>query len=92
MRILTKQQYAETLTYADTVCCQCGRPNHPYMVTDRLWKRIVKAGEHFLCLLCFEARLGRSLVEKDFTPYPINLGIFGFHCAIWAMLGEKDKA
>jgi hypothetical protein len=34
---------------------------------------IAAAGNGFLCLACFERRLGRLLVVADFTPCPISI-------------------
>jgi hypothetical protein len=42
-----------------------------YMVRARLWHDY-GAGRRQLCILCFEARLGRCLRKSDFTDCPVN--------------------
>lgn len=83
------------------ICCNC--KGHPYIVHDQLWESI--AGElknEVMCIKCFEAKLGRHLVEDDFKLYceyrsrkkvkielPINWGHFGFH---WKIYCELESA
>lgn len=45
-----------------------------YMVTDCLWESVTINNEVYglLCIGCLESRLGRELVLKDFTDYPVN--------------------
>ena len=47
-------------------CNDCGQPSHPYMVYDSLWKKI--GGPNFLCIPCFERRMGRALTQRDLIP------------------------
>jgi hypothetical protein len=42
-----------------------------YMVHDKLWAR-VGMQKGFLCVRCFEKRIGRRLRPKDFTNASIN--------------------
>jgi hypothetical protein len=53
-----------------------------YMVTEAVWaaagmrpatiKRYNETDGDFLCVGCFEKRLGRTLVPTDFADFPIN--------------------
>jgi hypothetical protein len=45
-------------------CADCKQEAHPYMLLDRLWRRI-GASARFLCLPCLEARLHRPLRRTD---------------------------
>lgn len=58
-------------------CLDCGDntffKNEYYMVHDEIWDSVAQDG--MLCISCLENRLGRILNSKDFTSYPINLGV-----------------
>ncbi len=61
-------------------CNDCQRMwPEPYMLADMVWRAVVKEPQCFLCFDCLERRLGRFLVEEDFTSSsinkPIRLGI-----------------
>lgn len=43
-----------------------------YMVNNDLWKQHTKPTEKLLCILCFERRVGRRLVESDFSSARCN--------------------
>lgn len=44
-----------------------------YMLHDHVW--LSAAGKYeMLCISCFEKRLGRVLISKDFVNMPINFG------------------
>jgi hypothetical protein len=70
--------------YGD-VCKFCKGPNEPYMVKHNLWNQIIPRTQRniFVCLECFENKLGRQLTEEDFLDAPINKGEFGFHWKYW---------
>jgi hypothetical protein len=51
-------------------CRHKGRWEH-FMVHDELWREAGMTGG-FLCVGCFERRIGRDLVPSDFTAAPIN--------------------
>lgn len=59
------------------LCLQCGKlSTDHYMVQDEVWTAVAGAGSPGLMDLdCVEQRLGRPLVEADFTDAPINAGI-----------------
>jgi hypothetical protein len=70
-------------------CKDCGVNTCPvdgereyYEVWDELWNRADAPGVgqsdngpagFFLCVGCFEGRIGRSLKPADFKPYPANI-------------------
>jgi hypothetical protein len=55
-----------------------GRPQEYYMVHDEVWfaagmtERSQRRSSDFLCIGCLEARLGRTLIRRDFADVPIN--------------------
>ena len=72
--------------YWTTACDGCSGKNMPYMIKHRLWKKVAKPDDSFLCLNCVENRLQRKLKKSDFLmpdTLPINNGIFGFHWNMW---------
>jgi hypothetical protein len=58
---------------AETLSQEPGEPTEYYMVRDEVWEA---AGMHppggCLCIGCLEARLGRQLCPRDFTPVDVN--------------------
>jgi len=61
-------------------CTDCGVDTVPlylpdrsefYMVHNALWDAH-GCGEGYLCVGCFEARLGRTLAPADFSDVPLN--------------------
>jgi hypothetical protein len=84
----SKKEYVSNFFYGDK-CCHCGGNNHPYMVKDDLWLRIAKNKKNrFICLICFEQKMGRSLHLSDFTQAPINYGCFDFDCRVFVSLRD----
>lgn len=70
--------------YWETPCSGCSGFNVPYMVTDKIWKKVShNFKDRFLCLFCVEKRLGRKLKLEDFTDAWINQGVFGFNKQDW---------
>lgn len=63
------------------------RRNHE---TDKL--ELVSGTGFFVCIACFESRLGRDLIVDDFSDAPINFGIFGFDCRVYCALPRKEAA
>jgi hypothetical protein len=56
-------------------CDDCGKPTHPYMVRPSRWRAVDPGSAlRFLCIPCFERRLGRNITRVDLLPnYPINM-------------------
>jgi hypothetical protein len=58
----------------DFICIDCLNDtldmDEYYMVHDVIWDSVATDG--MLCIGCLEDRLGRRLVEADFTTAPIN--------------------
>lgn len=70
------------------LCSDCGVDAHPhtdggikedYMVYPDLWEEVgmppagtEPIGGYYLCVGCFESRLGRTLTTADFTHCPVN--------------------
>lgn len=54
-------------------CTECGivEPGQ-FRVKDKLWLSVARLRE-FLCLDCFEKRIGRKVRKSDLTDAPINL-------------------
>lgn len=70
--------------YWETPCDGCTEFNVPYMVTDKVWKKVSRNfKDRFLCLFCVEKRLGRVLELTDFIDAWINQGVFGFYQEDW---------
>jgi len=48
-----------------------------YMVHDELWREVITHKDpptnRFLCVACFERRLGRELKPSDFMDAPVNV-------------------
>ncbi len=57
-------------------CARCRKPAHPYMVRRPLWARAGMKPAGFLCIPCFEKRIGRPLerrdLHRDYTDVPAN--------------------
>jgi hypothetical protein len=52
--------------------CQNGiKPSRYFMVNDHLWEKY-GVGKNFLCMSCFENRLGRKLTGFDLTKCFVN--------------------
>jgi hypothetical protein len=70
-------------------CADCSE-SYPslFMVHDWLWQKYGQ-GDAVLCLGCFEARLGRDVVQEDLTAVPVNKGWDG--CIPFATGGEERK-
>lgn len=72
-------------------CVDCGAYGHGWMAQDDVWEEGAGEDHHdFLCLICFQKRLGRPLVPADFKGVPLNLPVF---CAIElgrAQVQERD--
>lgn len=68
----------------NTNCLDCGINTVflVYMVTDDLWRQHTKPTEKLLCILCFERRVGRRLVDSDFTDARCNKPVLFFLCHI----------
>lgn len=92
----TKYEYLDSIQGYGQNCYCCKQKNHAYMVKFDLWKRIVPE-EHrkdFLCIKCFEEKLGRHLTRTDFiikhdftgADLPINHGWFGFDIRVYCEL------
>jgi hypothetical protein len=52
--------------------CDC-YPTEHYMLPRKLWLSVVPSGRGRLCLNCLAKRLGRPLVEADFTEMPESI-------------------
>jgi len=52
-------------------CKDCELSHSMFMLRDEIWSHIAK-GANRLCLTCAEKRLGRPLLELDFTPVLVN--------------------
>lgn len=83
------REFFDQFTYGDK-CKDCSGVNHPYALTDEIWKKVISKepvrrnkGNLYLCLFCVEKRLKRPLRDQDFNSAPINYGIFGFHKNMW---------
>jgi hypothetical protein len=87
-KMMKSREFFNQFTYAKTKCVDCGGVNHPYMLIEKTWRRVVltfpfKHYKDFICLFCAEDRLGRPLEDSDFTNAFINHGCFGFHKDMW---------
>ena len=74
--VLGRAQAEELLDHLASLCADCGTDTivsrEIYLVTPDLWAA-AGVGRGFLCVGCFEARLGRHLTPDDFPPeVPIN--------------------
>lgn len=65
-----------TAHYRTKPCNGCTGKNDPFMVVDKIWKKVAKPNDQFLCLKCVEKRIGRKLEKKDFTTVPLNQWLF----------------
>jgi hypothetical protein len=56
------------------LCAACGADTEHefYMVHDTVWGAAAELGDAFLCIVCLERRLGRTLTPQDFTDAPVN--------------------
>jgi len=64
----------------DPECADCGAYGRGWVVKDEVWEE--GAGDDaadFLCMICFQKRLGRQLEPADFKGVPLNLPVF---CAL----------
>lgn len=77
--IYDREEEPRTYLYSKEgwICLDCGGVDDGYMVKDKLWKQICMK-ERFLCLDCFEKRLGRPITLNDITPCLLNYFQF-FH-------------
>jgi hypothetical protein len=68
---------------ASTPCADCGVNTcwlgESYMVCNNVWNQAwvgyapqTRTERRFLCVGCFEARIGRRLAAKDFRPVLVN--------------------
>lgn len=55
-----------------------------------IMKKVEGTG-NFMCLQCFEKRLGRDLTVNDFTGAPINFEAFGFNCKVYCSLPKNSQ-
>lgn len=66
--------------YPEFDCVDCGKSTFQteyYMVHNHLWAAAgMERDNGMLCILCLESRLGRMLVEADFTSAPVNYMFF----------------
>jgi hypothetical protein len=65
-------------------CRYCNKSSDIWMVHDLLWAQHVEYYTDFLCISCFEHRLGRKLTIKDFTSAPCNA-----MAALWLRKGNS---
>jgi hypothetical protein len=55
-------------------CRDCDTyPTEHYMLPRKLWLSVVPGGRGRLCLACLAKRLGRPLVEADFSEQPESI-------------------
>ena len=70
----SRQWYA--LHHDPTKCYRCKYCKEVdfdmFMVNDILWLKVATKKKDLICIKCFESKLGRSLVLKDFTKVPVN--------------------
>jgi hypothetical protein len=71
--VVTRRFLAKVRPY---VCRDCGKDvtaekRDSYEVHGALWKEH-GADKGFLCLACFEKRLGRAVTKQDLTDRPVN--------------------
>lgn len=66
--------------WKDPQCAECGKDIYlPYMVEDRVWRRVMPNGAGHLHFECLEKRLGRLLTVDDFSDVRVNDPLkFGF--------------
>jgi len=59
-------------------CCDCHQYPTGFMVHDKLWKETMgHEAKGYICLACFQKKLGRPLEAEDFkTEVPLNQPIF----------------
>lgn len=84
-------------TEDDYVCLDCARPTDDFWVEDALWygavpennTRMAEGKFTFVCIDCFEKRIGRRLRASDFPECPANaivLKVFERIAALETML------
>lgn len=64
----------------DFACLDCGKSTDDFLVEDALWygavpenlKRMSEGKFTFVCIDCFERRIGRKLCAEDFPDCPAN--------------------
>lgn len=59
------------------------------MLKDDIWQQVARPSDKYLCFSCVEKRLGREIVDTDFSTLPINY-ICG-HLPIEELTQEERK-
>lgn len=76
--MIDQARAARRAAWRERTCAVCATRVHvepvmiDYMATDETWEAAGLAKTDLACLGCFEARLGRPLVEGDFTDAIVN--------------------
>lgn len=74
--VVGRAQAEEFRAHLHRLCLDCDldtwEAGEFYIVSDDIWAG-AGARRAFLCIACWEARLGRRLIPVDFTDSPLNL-------------------